>query len=115
MSTQTSTAVPTPPQRGGSTAPTVLPPKEQWHHSRTVLAVTTTLAAVAGVAALWISLAAGSGTQAPATPGVENFVSEVPPGIDGSDAGLYLRAHEQPAGQVPADGSDRHLYYRQGR
>lgn len=113
MSTQTSTAVPTRP--GGNTAPTVSPQKQHRHPSRTVLAVTTSVAAVAGVAALWISLAAGSGTQDPATPGVENFVSEVPPGIDGSDAGLYLRAHEQPAGQVSADGSDRHLYYRQGR
>lgn len=110
MSMKTSISAATRPQRRAIATPTA--PHEWRRRSGIILTVAAAVGAAAAVAMLWISLAAGAEPQAPATPGVENFVSEVPPGIDGSDAGLYLRAHEQRAQQEPADGSDRHLYLR---
>jgi hypothetical protein len=111
MSMKTSVTAPTLPQLGGITTPTVAPPRGQ-RRSGIILTVATALTATAAVATLWASLASGAEPQAPATPDVANFVSQVPSGIDGSDARLYQRAQEQRTEQQPGDGSDRHLYLR---
>ena len=111
MSTKTSFTALTRPQRRAIATPTVAAPKRR-RRSGIILTVTTAVAATAAVATLWISLGAGAEPQAPATPNVEHFVSQVPSGIDGSDARLYLRGQELRAQQESANGSDRHLYLR---
>lgn len=100
--------------RPSTAAPTEAPPIRRVRPPRLLHVLVPILAAVIGVAVLWIAVDQGTQSEAPPTPGVTQFDSAVPAGIDGSDWHLYLRGQERAATlqaqQESAYGSDVHLY-----
>lgn len=98
------------------TVPSGTPPTRRDQRPRLLHLLIPVLVAILGVAVLWIAVGQGTQPEAPPTPGVTQFDSEVPTGIDGSDWHLYLRAQEHAvtlqAQQESAYGSDRRLYNR---
>jgi hypothetical protein len=96
------------------TVPSGTPPTRRDQQPRLLYLLIPILVAILGVAILWFAVDQGTQTEAPPTPGVSQFDSEVPATIDGSDWHLYLRAQEQAANKAAlmewVYGSDRNLY-----